>query len=67
MQKATGEKFAQVIFALGMLCSGMFLGFFSGWSLALAMLLIGPMIAGGFLVFITSVTKGLAETVKSYG
>ena len=46
---------------------GLFLGFFAGWTLAFMMLFIGPMIAGGFVIFITTVTNGLAETVKSYG
>ena len=67
IQKAIGEKFAQVVFSLGMLFAGVFLGFFAGWTLAICMLLIGPMIAGGFLIFTTAITKGVAETVKSYG
>ena len=66
IQKATGEKFSLIIFSLGLAFAGLILGFVKGWKLALAMCLIGPMIVIGFLVFIINITKGVAETVKSY-
>ena len=66
IQKAMGEKFSLIIFSFGLAFAGLLLGFIKGWSLALAMTLIGPMIVIGFLVFIFNITKGVAETVKSY-
>ena len=59
IQKATGEKFSLIIFSCGLAFAGLILGFIKGWSLALAMTLIGPMIVIGFLVFITNITKGV--------
>ena len=67
IQKATGEKFGQVIFSVGMTVSGMLLGFTTGWSLALAMLIIGPFIFFGFGTVMKVITDGMGENMASYG
>jgi ABC-type multidrug transport system fused ATPase/permease subunit len=66
IQKAIGEKFALIVFSVGLCLAGLVLGFTKGWTLASAMTLIGPMILIGFLVFVANMTKGVAATVRSY-
>ena len=56
-----------IVFAVGMSVSGLGLGFYKGWSLTLALLLIGPLIGIGFTSFMVMMTKGMAETIRSYG
>ena len=67
MKKAIGEKFAQIVFAVGMTFSGLILGFYSGWSLALAMCLIGPFIAIGFTLFSKTMGETFSVVQTSYG
>jgi ATP-binding cassette, subfamily B (MDR/TAP), member 1 len=44
INKAVGEKVNRVVFAVGMTISGVLIGFINGWSLALVMLVIAPII-----------------------
>lgn len=48
MKAAIGDKLGMIIYGLAMCVSGLSIGVWRGWSLALAMLLIGPMIGIGF-------------------
>lgn len=51
INKAIGEKVGLVLYAVGMSITGIVVGFVNGWSLALLMLAIGPLmgIAASFL------------------
>ena len=55
-----------IIFSVGLTAAGLILGFTKGWSLALAMTAIGPMIIVGLLSFMAVLTASMADRVRSY-
>ena len=67
IQKATGEKFAMVIFSFGMCIVSFAIGFSSAWTLTLALLAMGPFMVIGLGLFLASLTSGMANVVRSYG
>ena len=67
IQRAIGEKFAQIIFSLTMCISGLTLGFTKGWSLALAITAIGPIFMVGMVVFARAIKGKIMTTIKAYG
>ena len=67
IQRAIGEKFGLIIFSLSMSFCGIALGFIKGWSLALAMLGIAPIILTGLTAFAISLKKRLFVILRAYG
>jgi len=67
MQRAIGEKFGQIIFSLSMGASGVTLGFTKGWSLALAIMAIGPFFMIGGAVFGNAIRKRVMTSMRAYG
>jgi ATP-binding cassette subfamily B (MDR/TAP) protein 1 len=50
-----------------MVCSGFTIAFTLGWSLALAMLLVMPIILSGMIVYMTNMGKASIRGLQSYG
>ena len=55
MQKAVGEKVANVIMSFAMLATGLFIAFYKGWQMALIILAIGPLLAIAITIMTVSV------------
>ena len=55
IKAAIGDKLGMIIYGLAMCVAGLSIGVWRGWSLALAMLAIGPMIGLGFSCLMTVV------------
>ena len=56
IEKGVGQKFGQLLHGFAMCVSGMVLAFAKGWSLALPMLLLCPMIVCGLSYLIKVAT-----------
>ncbi len=67
IQKAMGEKYSQIIFSVCMSLSGLSLGMIKGWSLALAMLGIAPIMLIGISVFGGFMGSKVKKTMLAYG
>lgn len=50
-----------------MCISGLALGFSKGWSLALAMLGIGPIFITGLIIFTGALKKKVMTSIQAYG
>ena len=67
IQRGIGDKFNQLLFSSSMLISGLGLAFSLGWSLALAMLGIVPILGIGIKVFFGSLGGAAIKNLKAYG
>lgn len=66
IQRGVGTKFGQIIYSLSMCASGLFVAFYKGWTLAFAMLGIGPILLTGMIIFSTIMMKRQSITMKAY-
>jgi ABC-type multidrug transport system fused ATPase/permease subunit len=66
INKAIGEKVGMMIFSIGMTLCGLVIGIVNGWTLALAMLAIAPMIGICAIVFFTAAVTKSVKTLKAY-
>ncbi len=55
VQKAVGEKVANVQMSLSMIITGILIAFARGWQLALILLAVGPMVALAMFLVVKSV------------
>ena len=67
IQRAIGEKYSAIVFTTFMSLSGLGLGFTRGWSLALAMLGVAPILMIGMGVFGSYMGNKVKKSVIAYG
>lgn len=66
INKAVGEKVGLIVFALGMTICGFVIGIVNGWSLALAMTAVGPVIGICAWCYSLMANKKSSEGLKAY-
>jgi ATP-binding cassette, subfamily B (MDR/TAP), member 1 len=66
INKAIGEKVGLIIFSIGMTMSGFVIGVVNGWSLALVMVAIGPLIGVCAVTFGMMGQNKHAKSLKAY-
>ena len=67
IQAGIGQKTGQIIYSMAMSLSGIVVGFYKGWSLALAMLGIAPIMLAGMTIFAMVQQKNALTTMRAYG
>lgn len=66
IQTGISQKAGQVIYALCMCVSGLTVAFYKGWSLAFAMLAVGPIMLIGMGIFGAIMQKNTLVSMKAY-
>ena len=66
IQRAIGLKQGNIIYSYGMCIAGLVVGFYKGWSLALVMLGIAPLMFTGMGVFTAVMASRSAVTMRAY-
>lgn len=66
IQRGVGTKFGQIVYSLAMCVSGLFVAFYKGWTLAFAMLGIGPILIIGMSIFSGIMMKRQGVTMRAY-
>jgi ABC-type multidrug transport system fused ATPase/permease subunit len=66
INKAIGEKVGLVLFSVGMTISGLVIGFINGWSLALVMLAIGPIMGVAATFFGKTAMNKFVVQMRAY-
>lgn len=66
IEQGVGHKFGALVQALAMAISGLALAFYKGWSLALPMLILVPIIVCGLSCFIKQITQKFIVSGKAF-
>lgn len=66
IEKGIGQKYGQILQSFCMCISALALAFIKGWSLALPMLLLGPIIVIGFSILIKVMTERYVHSAAAY-
>lgn len=66
IQRGVGNKCGQIIYSLAMCVSGLFVAFYKGWTLAFAMLGIGPIMIIGLGIFSSIMMQRQQVSMKAY-
>jgi|Transcript_24402 ABC-type multidrug transport system fused ATPase/permease subunit len=66
IEQGIGQKFGALVQAYGMSISGMFLAFLKGWSLALPMLLLVPILSCGLKILIKNLTAKFVISATAF-
>ena len=66
VQQAVGEKMANVIMSLAMLCTGIIIAFSRGWQLALIILALGPLVAAAMILIVKAVQGAEKKSQMAY-
>lgn len=67
IQQGIGNKYGQILYAFCMCISGFVVAFVKGWTLAFAMLGIGPIMMTGMIIFASVMQKRTISSMRAYG
>lgn len=67
IQSGIGNKYGQILYAVCMCLSGFVVAFVKGWTLAFAMLGVGPIMMIGMTIFASVMQKRTVASMRAYG